>query len=61
LRALFDALKDKDKTVRAQAARALGRIGPAAREAVPALTAMSRESDVIVAKEAREALQGIGP
>jgi hypothetical protein len=61
MRALLGALKDKDKTVRAQAARALGRLGPAAREAVPALTALSRESDLIVAREAREALQAIGP
>jgi HEAT repeat protein len=58
---LLDALKDKDKTVRAQAARALGHLGPVAREAVPALTAMSRDSDVIVSREAQAALQSIGP
>jgi HEAT repeat protein len=52
---------DKDKTVRSQAVRALGRIGPPAREAVPALTAMSRDSDVIVSREARVALESIGP
>ena len=61
LRALLGALGDKDQTVRAQAARALGRIGSPAREAGPALTAMSRESDVIVSREARAALESIGP
>jgi len=55
------ALDDKDKTVRAQAARALGRIGPPARGAVPKLTALSRESDLVVSREAQAALESIGP
>jgi HEAT repeat protein len=61
LRSLLVALEDKDKTVRAQAARTLGRIGPPARRAVPALTAMSRDADVFVSREARAALESIGP
>ena len=40
---LIAALKDKDQEVRGSAASALGRIGPAAKEAVPALEAAARD------------------
>ena len=38
---LIEALKDKDYKVRLRAALGLGEIGPAAKDAVPALKAMS--------------------
>jgi HEAT repeat protein len=57
---LVAALSDKDKTVCSQAARALGRIGVRARSAVPRLTALSRDPDVLVSREAEAALQSIG-
>lgn len=60
LHALVEALKDKDKFVRMEAARALGRIGPPAREAVPALTALLRDSELFVSREAQAALRSIG-
>ena len=41
--ALIHKLKDKDKEVRTNAAFALGQIGPAAKEAVPALEAAARD------------------
>ena len=41
--ALIAALKDENKDVRSWAAYALGKIGPAAKEAVPALEAAARD------------------
>ncbi len=40
---LIHKLKDKDRQVRERAASALGKIGPAAKEAVPALEAAARD------------------
>jgi serine/threonine-protein kinase len=57
---LIDALRDKDKFVRAESARALGKIGAAARAAVPALRNLTRENDVVVVGAAEEALRSIG-
>ena len=61
LGALVAALEDKDKTVRAQSARALGRIGAPARAAAARLTALSRDSDLVVSREAQAALEAISP
>ncbi len=41
--ALIHKLKDKDRRVRERAASALGKIGPAAKEAIPALEAAARD------------------
>jgi hypothetical protein len=43
-----------------ECAKALGRIGPSAREAIPALTKAAGDSEMLVAREARVALQAIG-
>jgi HEAT repeat protein len=43
-----------------EAARALGRIGPAAREARPALEAAARDEELLVSREAKAALEAIG-
>lgn len=60
LRALTEALTgDKDKIVRLSAAQALGAIGSAAQEAVPALRRALDDKDSLVAAKAREALQRI--
>jgi HEAT repeat protein len=55
------ALSDKDKFVRMECARALGNIGPPARSAVTALTSASRDSELLVARQAQEALKKLGP
>ena len=57
--ALVQGLKDKDKFVRLQSAKALGSVGPSAREAVPALTAATRDDEPLVARAATEALKRI--
>ena len=54
---LVQALGDKDNTVRTESARALGRMGSAARAAAPALTAATRDSDRLVAQTAAQALE----
>jgi HEAT repeat protein len=53
------ALKDKDKFVRLQSAKALGNLGPEGREAVPGLTAASKDGEPLVARAAAEALKRI--
>ncbi len=57
--ALIEALRDSDKTVRERAVDALGRIGPGAHAAVPALVAMIPGSET--AWEIAAALGKIGP
>ena len=54
------ALKDSHKFVRLTAARALGDFGPAAKEAVPALKAATKDADDEVKQSAMESLQMIG-
>jgi len=58
--ALAAALKDRNKTVRANVATALGLIGPAAAEAVPALVAAMKAPDTATGAAAAMALGGIG-
>jgi HEAT repeat protein len=58
--ALAAALKDRNKTVRANVATALGVIGPAAAEAVPALVAALKGPDAETASAAAMALGGVG-
>jgi HEAT repeat protein len=58
--ALIEALKDKDALVRSESARALGRIGPDAKPAIPALGVAARDPEAIVSREATEALKKIG-
>ncbi len=57
--ALIHKLKDKDTDVRWRAAYALGRIGPAAKEAVPVLIATLKDKEVRT--NAVFALGEIGP
>ena len=45
VKALMEALKDKDAEVRKNAAVSLGRIGPKAKNAVPALAAALKDGD----------------
>jgi hypothetical protein len=59
--ALVGALSDPDPKVRLQAARALARIGPPAKDAVAALTRALDDSDVAVRANAARALGQIGP
>jgi HEAT repeat protein len=58
--ALAAALKDRTRTVRADAATALGVIGPDAAEAVPALAAALDDPDAAVGSAAAMALGGVG-
>jgi hypothetical protein len=55
------ALKDSDVDVRATAAQALGKIGPAAKKAVPDLLTALRDEDEDVRAAAAAALGKIGP
>jgi HEAT repeat protein len=59
--ALQAVLKGADRDVRAAAAYALGRIGPDARDAVPALLEMSRSDDAYARLAATQALKKIDP
>jgi HEAT repeat protein len=54
--ALIDALLDEEPDVRRSAAEAIGLIGPAADDAIPALTVALGDSNARVAAAAREAL-----
>jgi len=56
---LIALLKEQDATVRRDAATALGRMGPMARQAIPALKALLQDRDASVARAADEALQKI--
>ncbi len=58
---LIEALKDQDTGVRSSAAYALGKIGPAAKDAVPALIEALKHQDSRVRLGAASALGGIGP
>ena len=57
---LIIKLKDSDWRVRKAAANALGNIGPAAKEAVPALIAALKNSNLIIQNSAKKALGKIG-
>lgn len=60
--ALAEALKDENAFVRRDAARALGKVGPEARPAVPALLAAARKDrERSVRKAVAEALKKIDP
>jgi hypothetical protein len=56
-----EALKDKDDRTRRGAAIALGQIGPAAKDAVPALIEVLKDKDDRVRNYAASALGKIGP
>jgi HEAT repeat protein len=58
---LIEALSDKDALVRMRAARALGRMGPDAKEAIPALLEAVNHPEPPVRQAAAEALREIGP
>ena len=58
---LVEALRDENPDVRAQAAWALARMGPEAREAVPSLAAALADEDDRVRQSAARALGQIGP
>lgn len=60
--ALIENLKDEDEQVRRDAATALGDIGPAAKDAVPALiVALKKDADEDVRRNVATALGEIGP
>jgi HEAT repeat protein len=57
---LIEALRDEDRGVRTQAAYALGRLGPAAKDALPALTrAAEMDADKEVRSTASEAVKAV--
>ena len=58
--ALAERLKDEDAIVRARSVRALGMIGPAAKEAAPAIAEALKDEDADVREAAREALAALG-
>ena len=55
------ALGDEDKYIRAVAAGALGKLGPEASEAIPALTRALADPEAYVRQEVAKALGEIGP
>lgn len=57
----LDALSDSQPQVRVQAIRALGNVGPAAPEVIPALIGVLRDSDPAVRGQAALALLKFGP
>jgi hypothetical protein len=56
---LLEGLRDPDRDVRAAAAESLGLLGPAAREAVPAIEALMRDPHPEVRAAAQQALEKI--
>ncbi len=54
---LIDALDDESKSVRVAAVLSLRRIGPAAKAAIPALTAMTEEP--LIGRRAKKAIKEI--
>jgi len=61
VQSLLESLGDSDPDKRSQAAKALGSLGGAAREAVPALTVALKDHEGLVRTEAARALGRIGP
>ncbi|MCZ7645933.1 MAG: HEAT repeat domain-containing protein [Planctomycetota bacterium] len=61
LSALMESLKDENVTARSRAARAIGRLGETARDAVPALTARLKDAEFEVRQVAADALNKIDP
>lgn len=57
--ALIKQLKDEDAVVRLKAAKALGKLGKKAKEAIPALTALLKDKDADVKSVAKNALESI--
>ena len=58
---LITAVRDGDSARRAKAARAIGRIGPAAKDAIPALFAAIKDPDELVSRSTIEAVYAVGP
>jgi len=58
---LIEALKAPDSGDRARAARALGSIGPAAKQAIPVLLEALRDREEKVRRNAADALERMGP
>lgn len=58
---LIRQLQSRDAVVRISVADALGRIGPEAKEAAPALIAALKDQDAFIRNSAAEALGEIGP
>ena len=56
---LADALKDEDTFIRRDAARALGKFGPAAKDAAPTLQMLLNDKEPSVRKAATESLKKI--
>ena len=57
--ALIEALRDAEWMVRHHAAEALGRIGPGARAAIPALTQALEDPEPYIQQTARAVLRDI--
>jgi HEAT repeat protein len=58
---LAEALRDQDAFVRREAANSLGRFGPDAKQAVPALLAAAQDRQPKVRQAASQALKQIDP
>ena len=58
---LITNLKNQDETVRRNAAEALGKLGQAAKDAVPALIRTLKDRNEAVRRSAAEALGKLGP
>ncbi|MFT3883552.1 MAG: HEAT repeat domain-containing protein, partial [Gemmatales bacterium] len=59
--ALITALSDTEAGVRAEAAQALGNLGPTAEEAIPSLQRLLMDRDARVQEQAVVALRRMGP
>ena len=57
---LISGLKSPEPVIRREAIVALGRLGPLAKDAVPALKELARGKDVVIRDTANEALKSIG-